>query len=82
MKKENDFVFPNNLLEQLYELSGGSDKYKGFIFCACNPDGSPQIFTRFDSMVTSLGMKRALDQYLAEDDLNLSASASEEDDTE
>ena len=82
MKQEADFVFPSNLLEQLYELSGGSDKYKGFILTVCNPDGSPQIFTRFDSMVTSLGMKRALEQYLSDDDLNLSASASEDDDSE
>ena len=78
MKQENDFVFPNNLLEQLYELSGGSDKYKGFILTVCNPDGSPQIFARFDSMVTSLGMKSALEQYLVEDDINLSASEQED----
>lgn len=74
MKKENDFVFPDNLLEQLYELSGGSDKHKGFIFCVCNPDGSPQIFSRFDSMVTSLGMKRAVEEYATNSDVDLSES--------
>lgn len=63
--KEKEFLFPPEMVEQIYELSGGAENYKGLILCICTQKGVPQIFTRFDSVVTCLGLKRALEEYLA-----------------
>jgi len=66
-EEPKDFLFPTELVEQVYEISGGADSYKGVILCVCSPKGTPQIYTRFDSIVTSLGMKTALDQWLSDE---------------
>jgi hypothetical protein len=68
-KEEKDFMFPTELVEQIYEISGGADYYKGVFLCVCSPKGTPQIYTRFDSIVTSLGMKKAIQSYLDNEDL-------------
>lgn len=70
-EKPKDFVFPTELIEQIYELSGGADTYKGVVVCVCSSKGTPQIYTRFESVVTSLGMKKALEQWLSNEDENL-----------
>lgn len=70
-EKPKDFVFPTELIEQIYELSGGADTYKGVVVCVCSSKGTPQIYTRFESVVTSLGMKKALEQWLSNEDQNL-----------
>jgi len=66
-EEPKDFLFPTELVEQVYEISGGADSYKGVILCVCSPKGTPQIYTRFDSIITSLGMKTALDQWLSDE---------------
>jgi len=66
-EEPKDFLFPTELVEQVYEISGGADSYKGVILCVCSPKGTPQIYTRFDSIITSLGMKAALDQWLSDE---------------
>jgi hypothetical protein len=63
-KEDKEFLFPMEMVDQIYELSGGAESYKGLILCICTQNGTPQIFTRFDSVVTSLGLKKALDEYL------------------
>lgn len=69
-EEDKDFMFPTELVEQIYEISGGADYYKGVFLCVCSPKGTPQIYTRFDSVVTSLGMKKAIQSYLDNDDLS------------
>lgn len=71
-EKPKDFVFPTELIEQIYELSGGAETYKGVVVCVCSSKGTPQIYTRFESVVTSLGMKKALEQWLCNEDNKLS----------
>lgn len=65
-----EFELPENLLEKLYELSGGSDKYKGFILCNCSENGSPTIFSKFDSTVVELGLRKTLEQWLLSNESN------------
>ncbi|MFN7322647.1 MAG: hypothetical protein ACK5SP_00110 [bacterium] len=72
-----DFLFPTELVEQVYEISGGADSYKGVILCVCSPKGTPQIYTRFDSIITSLGMKAALDQWLSDEQDKVMATDNE-----
>lgn len=65
-QEPKDFLFPTKLVEQIYEISGGADSCKGVILCVCSPKGEPQVYTRFDCMITSLGMKTALNQWLSD----------------
>jgi hypothetical protein len=69
--KSSDFVFPTELVEQIYDISGGAENFKGVVVCVCSPKGTPQIYTRFDSVVTSLGIKKALEQWLSNEDESL-----------
>lgn len=62
--KEKEFLFPPEMIDQIYELSGGAENFKGLILCVCTQSGVPQIFTRFDSVVTCLGLKKSLEEYL------------------
>jgi hypothetical protein len=64
-KKDNEnkeFKFPVEMVAQIYEMSGGADSYKG----------TPQIYTRFDSVLTSLGLKKAMEEWLNEDSTEIS----------
>lgn len=70
-KEQKEFLFPIEMVDQIYELSGGADSYKGLILCVCTQSGTPQIFTRFDSVVTSLGMKKALFEYLYQEETEI-----------
>ena len=74
-QEPKDFLFPTKLVEQIYEISGGADSYKGVILCVCSPKGEPQVYTRFDSMITALGMKTALGQWLSDQENEFSATA-------
>lgn len=73
-QEPKDFLFPTELVEQIYEISGGADSYKGVILCVCSPKGTPQVYTRFDSTITSLGMKTALGQWLSDEENKLTAT--------
>ena len=69
--KDKEFLFPPEMVEQIYELSKGAESYKGLILCVCTQNGVPQIFTRFDSVVTSLGLKKALEEYLNSEEMDV-----------
>lgn len=60
------FEIPQKLLDQLYELTGGSDSYKGFIIAYSTENGEPIIYNRCDTQVTEYGLHKALETYLQE----------------
>lgn len=62
--EQPEFIMPDSLLEKIYELSGGPEKYKGFILCAASESGSPMIYSKFDSMVSDYGLRKSLEQWL------------------
>jgi hypothetical protein len=62
--KFEKFEIPEKILEQLYELSGGSKAYKGFIVAYSTEKGEPVIHTKCESQVTEYGLKRALESFL------------------
>lgn len=64
--KFNKFDMPENILDELYELTGGSESYKGMIIAFSTEDGDPVIYTRCDSQITQYGLFKALEKYLAE----------------
>lgn len=55
---------PPNLIEQLYELSGNADKYKGVVLAYISEDGVPLIYAKYDSQVIDFGLRKALEKYL------------------
>jgi hypothetical protein len=64
------FQMPPNLIDQLYELSGNADKYKGVVFAYLSEDGTPLIYAKYDSQVIEFGMRKALEKYLESSDMN------------
>lgn len=72
--KDKEFLFPPEMVDQIYELSGGAESFKGLVLCVCTQNGVPQIFTRFDSVVTSLGLKKALEEYLNSEETDITDS--------
>jgi|TARA_A100001015_G_C15010608_1_gene722900 hypothetical protein len=63
--KFHRFDIPEKSFEQLYELTGGPNAYKGFIIAYSTEKGEPMIHTKCDSQVTEYGLKRALETFLA-----------------
>jgi len=67
MKEEDtEFSIPENFIDKLYEFSGGVDKYKGIILALCTENGTPTIYTKYDSSIVELGLKKALSDFSAE----------------
>jgi len=67
MKEEDiEFSIPENFIDKLYEFSGGVDKYKGFILVLCTENGSPTIYTKYDSSIVELGLKKTLSDFSLE----------------
>lgn len=62
--QQPEFNIPESLVNKLYELSGDSDKYKGLIIACVSEKGCPMIYSRFESIITELGLKKALNDYL------------------
>lgn len=65
MKEEDtQFSIPDNFIEQIYELSGGADKYKGMVLALCTENGSPMIYSKYDSTIVELGLKQTLINFI------------------
>lgn len=64
--KEDDIEFsiPDNFIERLYEFSGGADKYKGIILAVCTENGSPTIYSKYESSIIELGLKKAVEDFI------------------
>ena len=60
----NRFEIPSGILDKLYEVSGGSESYKGFIIAYSTEKGEPVIHTKCDTRLTEYGLKGALESYL------------------
>ena len=63
-EEEAEFSIPDNFIEQICELSGGADKYKGMILVLCTENGSPMIYSKYDSSIVELGLKQAMVNFI------------------
>ena len=45
---DKEFCIPTEMVDKLYELSGGADKYKGVIMAVSSENGKPLIYCKFD----------------------------------
>jgi hypothetical protein len=62
--EENDFHIPSEMVDKLYELSGGAEKYKGIIMAVSSENGKPLIYRKFDCAMTQLALSKCLEDFL------------------
>ena len=61
---DNEFSLPTEMVDNLYELSGGPDKYKGVIIAVSSENGKPLVYTKFDCGMTELALVKTLEDYI------------------
>jgi hypothetical protein len=59
-----DFTLPERILDQLYEFSGNGDSGKGFMLAFVGQTGAPTIYTKTDTQIIEMGLRKAIEQYL------------------
>jgi hypothetical protein len=64
--KFNHFKLPEKILNELYELTGSKDAYKGFIIAYCDEKGRPIVYTNCESQITEAGLIRSIESYISE----------------
>jgi len=62
--KGKPFQVPKTYIEQIYELSGDADKYKGMFLLFLSEEGTPVIYCKYDSQIVEFGVRKALEKYL------------------
>lgn len=83
LKEIPQFEMPSNFIEQIYELSGNADKYKGVLLAYVSEDGTPVIYCKYDSQVVEFGVRKALEKYLQNfDDIESSFSLGDQENDE
>ena len=63
-ENENEFCIPSEMVDKLYELSGGLDKYKGVIMAVSSENGKPLVYSKFDCVMTEMALMKTLEDYL------------------
>ena len=63
-EEQNEFCIPSEMVDKLYELSGGPDKYKGVIMAVSSENGKPLVYCKFDCGMTELALMQTLRDYL------------------
>ena len=61
---DGEFCIPTEMVDKLYELSGGADKYKGVIMAVSSENGKPLVYSKFDCGMTELALVKTLEDYL------------------
>lgn len=63
----NSFQMPEDLIEKLYEFTGGShDHSKGFLLAYTDQSGSPMILCKAGSQIVEMGIRKSLETYLTD----------------
>tara|TARA_B100000519_G_C14156628_1_gene397210 strand:+ start:468 stop:704 length:237 start_codon:yes stop_codon:yes gene_type:complete len=62
--EDSEFSIPTEMVDKLYELSGGADKYKGVILAVSSENGKPLIYCKFDCGMTEFALTKALENHL------------------
>ena len=63
--EDGEFCIPTEMVDKLYELSGGADKYKGVIMAVSSENGKPLIYCKFDCGMTEFALMKALENHLS-----------------
>lgn len=60
----NSFQLPESILEKLFELTGDADHNKGFVLAYVDQHGNPMVYTRCQSQIIEMGLRKSLEKYL------------------
>lgn len=60
------FVLPESFLNQLFEFSGSTDGNRGFFLAFVDQSGSPMVYTKSDSAIIDMGLRKAVEKYIIE----------------
>ena len=64
------FKIPENYFNRLFEFTGTQEESsKGFICAYVNQEGYPLIYTKIGSPIVQMGLTKALEKYLEEENL-------------
>ena len=63
LEENDEFSIPSEMVEKIYELSGGVDKYKGVVMAVSSENGKPLIYCKFDCGMTELALIKALENH-------------------
>jgi hypothetical protein len=64
------FHIPESLLDELFELTGESEGSRGFLLACVGQDGRPFVYCKSASPVVELGIRKAMEEYLMEQQEN------------
>jgi hypothetical protein len=64
--KFQKFEMPNAFLDQIYELTGGADKNKGYFLCHIDENGNCQIRHKYDSQATEFAINKLVEIYVTQ----------------
>ena len=62
----SDFTIPESFLDQLYEFTGGASANKGFVLVYSDQNGRPMVYSRQDSQIIEMGLRKSMEKYLIE----------------
>lgn len=62
----SDFTIPETFLDQLYEFTGGASANKGFVLVYSDQNGRPMVYSRQDSQIIEMGLRKSMEKYLIE----------------
>jgi hypothetical protein len=64
--KFQKFEMPNAFLDQIYELTGGAEKNKGYFLCHIDENGNCQIRHKYDSQATEFAINKLVEIYVTQ----------------
>ena len=61
-----NFHIPEKFLDQLYDFTGSPDAGRGFVLSYVDDGGRAMVFTKTSSQIVEMGLRKALEKYLAQ----------------
>ena len=61
-----DFHIPENLLQKLFLMTGNADNNKGFILAYVAQNGKPMVFSKSETQIVEMGLRKALEEFLVD----------------
>ena len=59
------FTIPDSFLDQLFEFTGGpTGGDKGFVLVYIDQNGRPMVYTRSESQIIEMGLRKSMEKYL------------------
>ena len=58
------FSLPESFLDQLYEFTGAPNANKGFVLIYTDQNGRPLVYSRTDSQIVEMGLRKSMEKYL------------------